>query len=199
MKKLNLYFDLDGVIFQYEKTAYQGDDPIFDRLGQHYFRHVPPDPLMKNAVNQLLRFKDTDRIDNIYFISSISPQHEIYLEMYRDKLESLKEEFDEKYAFEHFIACYKNKADIVKAIHNKEHLNINDILIDDYNENLKQWRDAGGTAIKYINGINSDESWNGYIIKPNKELRLEKQTSHILDFLYLFQDNLNPAIIRKQD
>lgn len=199
MKKLNLYFDLDGVIFQYEKTAYQGDDPIFDKLGQHYFRHVPPDPLMKAVVNQLLRFKDTNRIDNIYFISSISPQHEIYLEMYRDKLESLKEEFDEKYAFEHFIACYKNKANIVKAIHNKEHLNINDILIDDYNENLKQWRDAGGTAIKYINGINSEESWNGYIIKPNKELTLEKQASHILDFLYLFQDNLNPAVIRKTD
>jgi hypothetical protein len=28
------------------------------------------------------------------------------------------------------------------------------ILIDDYNHNLKEWASNGGTAVKYVNGIN---------------------------------------------
>lgn len=35
------------------------------------------------------------------------------------------------------------------------------ILIDDFNPNLRNWEAAGGTAVKYINGLNSPESFNG--------------------------------------
>lgn len=37
-----------------------------------------------------------------------------------------------------------------------------DILIDDYNENLELWREYGGTAVKYLNGINNPYSWSGH-------------------------------------
>lgn len=30
----------------------------------------------------------------------------------------------------------------------------NDVLIDDYNKNLEEWRSAGGVAIKFVNNIN---------------------------------------------
>lgn len=36
-----------------------------------------------------------------------------------------------------------------------------DVLIDDFNTNLEDWKEKGGTAIKYLNGENSRESWNG--------------------------------------
>lgn len=52
-------------------------------------------------------------------------------------------------------------------------LTYRDILIDDYNENLENWREMGGLAIKYNNGINSpnvlepNESFNGIHISQN--------------------------------
>lgn len=40
-----------------------------------------------------------------------------------------------------------------------------DILIDDYNENLFEWIEAGGTAIKAINQINNHSGrWKGEIL-----------------------------------
>lgn len=35
------------------------------------------------------------------------------------------------------------------------------LLIDDWNVNLKKWDNAGGTAIKYLNGRNTQDSWHG--------------------------------------
>ena len=41
---------------------------------------------------------------------------------------------------------------------------MNDVLIDDYNKNLEDWREHGGLAVKYLNGINSADSFSGPII-----------------------------------
>lgn len=40
-------------------------------------------------------------------------------------------------------------------------LNKTDILISDYNNDLIPWENAGGTGIKYLNGQNSADSFNG--------------------------------------
>ena len=44
-----------------------------------------------------------------------------------------------------------------------------DILIDDYNPNLYSWMSRGGTAIKYINNVNSVDSWVGSYIAEYME------------------------------
>lgn len=193
MKKLNLYIDLDGVIFQYERAAYQGNNPIFNQVGRHYFRHVKTDEIMAQVIRILLFAKDDRRIEHVYFLSSISPNHDMYLEMYRDKLEALNELFTPVFDLNSFIACHQNKAETIAFIQGKERLQLNDVLIDDYNPNLEEWEKMGGTAIKYINGINSEESWNGYKINPPENLPFEQKVKDILDFLYLFQSNFNPG------
>lgn len=193
MKKLNLYIDLDGVIFKYERSAYQGNNPIFNQLGKHYFRNLKSDEVMTNVIQSLLFAKDDRRIENIYFLSSMSPNHAMYLEMYKDKLEALNDLFKPVFNLNTFIACYENKAEIIKFIKSEDKLELNDILIDDFNQNLTEWQNAGGTAIKYINGINSEDSWNGYKIAPDVNQSLERQAEDIINFLYLFQSNLNPA------
>lgn len=43
-----------------------------------------------------------------------------------------------------------------------------DVLLDDHNENLVEWRNAGGFAIKILNGVNNTHgSWNGMLINPS--------------------------------
>ena len=39
-------------------------------------------------------------------------------------------------------------------------LQANDILIDDFNPNLEEWENAGATAIKFLNGNNSPDTWH---------------------------------------
>lgn len=192
MKKINLYFDLDGVVFHYERQAYQGNNPIFNRVGSHYFRDLEPDLVIGSVISSLLLQKDTRRINKINFISTISPSHEMYLEMYKDKSYSLLELFGPLFDLTTFIACHRNKGQTIKFIEQKEKLEPTDILIDDFNRNLIEWEEQGGTAIKYINGVNSEDSWDGYIIKPSKDKSLEENSKDIIDFLYLFQSNLNP-------
>lgn len=46
-------------------------------------------------------------------------------------------------------------------------LNKDLILIDDFNGNLLEWEKAGGVAIKYINGVNSESSWNGLKVRSD--------------------------------
>jgi hypothetical protein len=61
---------------------------------------------------------------------------------------------------DHILISVTSKRDAVEYIMNHE-LTSNDVLIDDYNKNLNDWRNAGGTAIKYCNGINSPDSFSG--------------------------------------
>jgi hypothetical protein len=61
----------------------------------------------------------------------------------------------------HFIAVSKSKHSAITQLKGIE-LSKKDILVDDYNPNLLAWEVAGGTAVKYLNGINSPDSWYGY-------------------------------------
>ena len=75
-----------------------------------------------------------------------------------DKKEWLKEHIpfiDEDHQF--FVPDGVNKAKFLKDYY---HINISteDILVDDYHKNLKEWVKAGGTPIKCINGINSPDA-----------------------------------------
>ena len=53
-----------------------------------------------------------------------------------------------------------SKNDAVEYIKDHE-LTRDDILIDDYNKNLTEWSQKGGTSIKYCNGINNPDSFEG--------------------------------------
>ena len=166
---IHIYFDMDGVLAKYDRNAYKEDPETHERLfetkNKHYFRYVPADDKMTNVLFHL-----TDRTYAIkllragmdietHVISTLSKKSSAFIEQYDDKVAWLKDNI-KNFPTEEFYPALGEKRDIAILIRGKK-LNTTDILIDDYNVNLTSWRDAGGTAIKYLNGVNSAESWDG--------------------------------------
>lgn len=192
---MNYYIDMDGVLVKYEKAAYTGDNPQYKRPGYHYFRSLKPDPRMLAVMNALLEkcrneVEEGEKYENnVFILTTVNNLGSIALEQINDKIEWLKEHvpsFDTK---NNFIASITDKRNLAEAIKfDKSHISVNgkilsidDILIDDYNPNLTQWQEAGGTAIKYNNGINDPNSFSGLNLDINmtSEQIVELLTEHL--------------------
>lgn len=154
----NYYIDMDGVTVEYDRDAYIGDEPLFMKKGHHYFRDLKPDFKMLEVIDKLFeRSRYTQ--DQIYILTSICNNGAIFNEHFHDKVNWLHK-WMPYIDIDHILISVTSKRDAVEYIHNHK-LTTNDILIDDYNKNLKDWTVADGTAIKYCNGINTPASFDG--------------------------------------
>lgn len=157
----NYYIDMDGVLALYDRDAYRGNDPLFLRKNQHYFRNLKPD---RKALELVDRLHHNSRYtgDKIYILTSLPMNNAIFNEHFHDKIEWLAEWLP-YIAIGDILISVTSKRDAVEYIHDHT-LTADDILIDDYNKNLVEWRDAGGTAIKYCNGLNDPTSFKGEVL-----------------------------------
>ena len=58
-------------------------------------------------------------------------------------------------------------------------INSNDYLIDDYTKNLIDWKQSGGTGIKFLNGINhTNKTWQGLLLTNDNSI------SHSLNYMF---------------
>ena len=153
-------FDMDGVLAIYERDAYDGDNPRYIQPG--YFRTCKPDKRAIELLRQCMDMLPLDTfittgvrkdyrnqmiIDKIYWISEYIPEFDIGTRFIANS------EMDKSALFEHLRMSSLNRYDI---------------LIDDYNPRLYNWTMRGGTAIKWLNNVNSESSWNGMCLnKPN--------------------------------
>lgn len=152
------FFDADGVLFLYEREAYVGEDPIWLRKNQHYFRNLTPDKKMLEVVDMLsAKARYTD--DEIYILTSLSNNGIIFNEHFHDKIVSFHKWFP-YIDIDHILISTGPKRDVVEYVTNNP-ITENDILIDDFNRNLVEWRNSGGISIKYCNGINDPASFDG--------------------------------------
>lgn len=155
---MTIYFDMDGVLVKYDRSAYQGQEPLFTVKGGRYFRKLEPDERAVRAFQLLSQREQPLRI-----LSSLTNIGSIFLEQYADKKAWIAEHLPGFENEDTFIPAITNKRNIAEFML-KRKLTINDVLIDDYNPNLDEWRNNGGLAIKYLNGINSADSFSGPII-----------------------------------
>lgn len=153
---MNYYFDMDGVITVYERWAFRGENPIFEELGSHYFRTCKPDYKIIKTIRVL------NQCSNVFILTSVSKGSEISKEQVNDKILWLSE-------YCPFINISKQFISVNGGIFKSKYVSSKeDILIDDYNINLLEWKNAGGTAVKYLNSVNSYNSFkNEYVVSKD--------------------------------
>lgn len=156
-EELNYYFDMDGVLVPYEREAYEGDHPLFIQPQQHYFRWLSTDKLMVAFANYLL-----EKGKKVYVITSVKPDSVIFNEHLHDKYHWLDVNMP-LLDRDNVFFCVTTKSDCASYIQSRK-LSRRDVLVDDFNRNLVEWEKSGGTAIKYLNGLNSPESFSGYTV-----------------------------------
>ena len=154
MSKRTVYLDLDGVVadfWGYATRVGEYTEPLRD--GEDYYDLIPWDrfvdrfyfelPLMKDAVELF------DQIDvlcqhsglNLIFLTAIPDinyEHKPFVQYaFYDKMKWVEKHFGDVPVFFGPYSCDKH-------LHCKEK---QDILIDDRENNIKEWEDAGGIGI----------------------------------------------------
>lgn len=145
-----IFVDMDGTLAKWNNVSTK------DLYEKGYYRNLEPN---QNLINEIKRLID-DRED-VYILSSFLSDSEYALvekNLWLD--EHLPEISCDKRIFVHYG---DNKKDYI--INGVTAL---DYLIDDYTKNLLDWKEAGGTGIKFLNGINhTRKTWKGFLLKAD--------------------------------
>ena len=147
---IRLFVDMDGTLAQWMNV----DQSEIYKKG--YFLNLPPHQEVVDAIN---RIKEDNFIE-VYILSCyLTDSRFAYNE---------KQKWVEKYLPGVqciFVPGGFNKADAVENFTGKS-VTESDILLDDYSKNLHEWKTAGGTAVKLLNGINHTKgTWKEEMIR----------------------------------
>ena len=141
-----IFFDMDGVLAEYK------DVPVEEYLRKGYFEELAP---RKEALQALADLATMPGYE-VHTLSAVFAENPYAV---GEKQEWLRRNLPEA-ALERvssiFCLCGEDKADAVPG-----GIRPTDILVDDYNGNLRAWQERG-VAIKLLNGINDRHgSWQG--------------------------------------
>lgn len=154
------WFDMDGVLSVYE--AFDGpvrNMPFMVPSG-HYFLDRPEQPAAMALFDALAARRDCEVRVLTRLIPDADP--DIRAEWCADKIVWCSRRLagfrpDMFHAEDHKPDVLSDVPFDCRRMH---------VLIDDFNENLRSWRDAGGVAVKYANGKNDPSSWPGLSLMP---------------------------------
>lgn len=166
-------FDMDGVIVEYERDAYVGEHPEYLEPG--YFRKCKPDETAIRLIKYCMKMLPLDT----FIATSVHPEHRN--RMVLDKLWWIDKNIPEFDIGTRFIANSSMDKSALFEHLRMSSLNRHDVLIDDYNPRLFNWEMRGGTAIKYLNGINTSVSWHGVCIGHGTNLSVEQMFMKIME------------------
>ena len=140
-----VFFDMDGVLAEYKYVPYE------EMLREGYFGQLAP---LKEAVRAVLLLAEDPQIE-LYTLSAVIKENPYALdEKKRWLAEHLGHSLENIKCI--FPYCGESKAGSVPG-----GIRPTDILIDDYNANLRDW-EKSAVAIKFLNGINNRHgSWKG--------------------------------------
>lgn len=145
MKKI--FIDMDGVLAEYRENCTE-----LELMQKGYFSSLAPERNMLGALEMLV-----DNAENFGY--SICVLSKVYPSIFRYSISEKYEWKDEfmPYLYDsEFLLVDGEKEEKAEAIEKMQNTKIDKdcILIDDYNHNLTNWQQNGGTAVKFINEIN---------------------------------------------
>lgn len=145
MKKI--FFDMDGVLAEYKIESSESD-----MAKRGYFYNLKPEQNVIDALNMLIKNGDEFGL-SVCVLTKVYPT--LFKYSVREKLEWRDKHLPNLFDSEFIMVNgeLEEKSDAVKTLLGAG-INADYILIDDYNQNLAEWKSAGGGAIKFVNGIN---------------------------------------------
>ena len=154
------WFDMDGVIAKYNLSDYEGDNPKW-LSERNYFATRPVDHKAVAVLNALAEEHDCHIISKIGLgLNSSISYDEVHFQAKNVWLSKYLPREHFPMTKRHFVSSHVSKAAVARLIL-KRPLTHTDVLVDDNNTNLEDWKRAGGAAYKYGNGINDISSWDG--------------------------------------
>lgn len=147
-EKTRVFVDMDGVLAEFNKV-----DKIEDLYEADYFANLKPMNNVVAAINHL----NNDPMYDVYILSSVLKDSKFAVTEKLSWLEKYMPEIRSNLSNVIFSECGKSKVGFVP-----NGVRRTDILLDDYTKNLNEWKQAGGKAVKVINGINNKtHRWQG--------------------------------------
>lgn len=133
-----LYVDMDGVLANFaEQPKYL--ERMFEK---GFFKELSPYEKAVDAVNRLAASDDIE----VYVLSACIDGEPPHCQIEKNEwIDRYLPNIDKEHRI--FLPMGENKAELIQPIST-------DILWDDYNVNLLQWREAGGVAVKCLNDMN---------------------------------------------
>ena len=149
MKK-RIFVDMDGTLAKWNTVSL---DTLYE---QYYYKNLEPNINLLSNIKKLI-----ERGQDVFILSSFLNDSKYALDEKNQWLDlHLPEIKNDKRIF---VKYGDNKSDYIP-----NGINQNDYLIDDYTKNLLEWDIAGGTGIKYLNGINhTNKTWKGLMLEDN--------------------------------
>lgn len=141
-----VFVDMDGCLAEFKQV-----NRFEDLFEKNYFLNLNPHTNIIDTVKLLNQNPNYD----VYILSSVLQDSRYAKEEKTQWLKRYLPELNEKQIV--FSECNKSKVAFVPG-----GIKETDILLDDYNKNLKEWSLAGAKPVKVVNGINDkNHSWMG--------------------------------------
>ncbi|RHQ02944.1 hypothetical protein DW993_16555 [Clostridium sp. AM51-4] len=154
---MRVYFDMDGTIAKWR------DVPVEESRKPGYYTDLEPETELLDFLGAALKADENMNILSSYYTDTRALlEKKKWLDKYLPGISS-----------SHclFVPYGENKAEFVETMLHRK-LGKMDILVDDHTPNLKRWETAGGTGVKWLNGINGKNGrFEGIRVGSVKELK----------------------------
>lgn len=136
-----VYVDMDGTLCRFHDTEHKYIEAMWER---GFYSSLKP---FEEFLNGLSVCIDRNPNTEFYILSAVLDTEPPFIE---DEKREWLHRYLPQLADDHmiFVPAGKNKSEFIGGI------SADCCLIDDYNVNLTDWQNAGGTAVKFVNDVN---------------------------------------------
>lgn len=166
------FIDMDGTLAEWKNIA--SNNELYQK---GYYENLKPNNHILNETKNLIK-----EGKDIFILSSFLSDSDYALKEKNNWLDKYLPELPKGKRI--FVPYGDSK---YKYIPNK--ITAFDYLIDDHTKNLLDWKEAGGTGIKFLNGINHLKGvWQGLLLREDENI--SEELNWIISNIYKDENNL---------